>query len=113
MDYLLLFLNSCTFDYKHGNHETVGIGMLKENTTCLVLMYWNLYIFLWNKTTVCPRSSYPNSFSNLLYKMGNYFLDIRYVSDSNLMHIYLHDCRIVKLKMNKDSTLTGNITEYT
>ena len=26
--------------------------------------------------TVCPGSSYPNLYNELLYKMGNYFLDI-------------------------------------
>ena len=32
--------------------------------------------------TMCPRSSDPISYSNLLYKMGNFFLDTRYVTVS-------------------------------
>ena len=34
--------------------------------------------------TMCPRSSYPILYSNLLYKMGNYFLDRRYVQINTL-----------------------------
>ena len=31
-----------------------------------------------NASTVCPGSSYPNLYNELLYKLGNYFLDIGY-----------------------------------
>ena len=51
--------------------------------------------------TVCPGSSYPNLYNELLYKMGNYFLDIWYQPNHYLylkpfvINISIH----VKLKL--------------
>ena len=37
-----------------------------------------MLLSLHHKITVCPRSSDPFLYNNLLYKMGHYFLDIQY-----------------------------------
>ena len=47
-----------------------------------------------NKSTVCPKSSDPILCSNLLDKMGHYFLDIQYLffSDySEPLSVLLHN----------------------
>ena len=40
----------------------------------------NIRICTMKEHTVCPRSSVPFYVVNLLYKMGHYFLDIKYIN---------------------------------
>ena len=50
---------------------------IKQNPEIMTELDIDIYAGI---STVCPRSRLPIFYSNLKYKLGNYFLDRRYIN---------------------------------
>ena len=57
---------------------------IKQNPEIMTELDIDIYAGI---STVCPRSRLPIFYSNLKYKLGNYFLDRRYISYSMIDEI--------------------------